>query len=66
MAAEREVGVEVVGYLCQDAGPVYAVDGCQAERAVDLWVGEESFEDVLDTNILAEVEGGALQGKCLT
>ena len=45
--AERKVSVEIVGDLCEDAGPVYAVYSCEVEVGVGVWVGEEGFYDVL-------------------
>ena len=45
--AEREVRVEVVGYLREDACPVNAVDGRKAERGVGVVVSKERFYDVL-------------------
>lgn len=46
---QGEVGVEIVCDLREDASPVYAVYGGEAEGVVDLGVGEEGFEDVLNT-----------------
>lgn len=48
LAGEGEVGVEVVGVLGEDAGPVDGVYGCETELGVDFGVGEEGFDDVLE------------------
>lgn len=39
--------MDVVDDLGEDAGPVDAVDGAETVGAVDFWVGEEGFDDVL-------------------
>lgn len=39
--------MEVVGDLSEDASPVDGVYGCEAEGRVDLFVGEESLDDIL-------------------
>ena len=46
-AEEGEVGVEVVDYLSEDAGPAYTVYSRDGMRAVDLRVAKEGFDYVL-------------------
>lgn len=48
MANQVEVRVEVVGDLRENAGPVDGVDGGEAVGLVDLGVGEECLDEVLD------------------
>lgn len=57
LADEVEVGVEVVGDLGEDAGPVDGVDGCELVRAVDLGVGEEGFDKVLGRGLVVGGDG---------
>lgn len=47
LADQLEVGVEVVGYLGEDAGPIDGVDSGEAVSFVDFGVGEEGFDEVL-------------------
>ena len=47
LADELEVGVEVVGDLREDAGPVDGIDGGEAVGLVDFRVGKEGFDEVL-------------------
>ena len=42
-----EVGEEVVHCLSEDPRPVDRVDRTEAVRGVELFVGEQSFYDVL-------------------
>jgi len=53
--------VEVVSDLRQYASPVDAVDSRQTVRTVDLWVGEECFDDILlMVSTLSPLEWGAV------
>lgn len=48
LAGEGEVRVDIVSDLGENAGPVDAVDGAETVGGVEVGVGEEGFEDVLD------------------
>jgi hypothetical protein len=45
---ELEIGVNVVGSLGEDAGPIDGVDCTEVLGFVDFWVGEESFDNILN------------------
>lgn len=47
LPGQGEVRVEVVDGLGQDARPVDRVDGAELERRVDVRVGEQRLDDVL-------------------
>ena len=47
MLDEIEVGVEVVGDLGENTGPIDGVHGGEAVRRVDFRVGEEGLDEVL-------------------
>ena len=47
LAADVEVGKQVVDGLCEDARPVDGVDRAEAVGRVELLVGKEGFDDIL-------------------
>jgi hypothetical protein len=47
LAGQREVRVEVVDSLGEDARPVDRVDGTELVAGVDVGVGEEGLDDIL-------------------
>ena len=47
LTGKRKVRVDVVDDLSEDTSPVDAVDRAEAVSAVDLGIGEESFDNIL-------------------
>ena len=59
LACKREVGVEVVDCLSKDTGPVDGVNGAELVGGVDLRVGEEGLDDVLQKGVRENAPKGA-------